>query len=40
MEQEQRFIETLARVERFAIDPTGALILYAGDTEILRARRH
>ncbi|NCA71946.1 MAG: META domain-containing protein [Sphingobacteriia bacterium] len=39
MDQEQRFYEMLARIQRFEIDPNGALILYTDDGRTLLARR-
>ncbi|HDZ56829.1 MAG TPA: META domain-containing protein [Pseudomonas xinjiangensis] len=38
MEQEQRFLEILRRVDSFRFDAEGALILMTGDNEILTAR--
>jgi heat shock protein HslJ len=37
--QEQRFIEVLRAVERFEVDPTGALVLHAADGRSVLARR-
>jgi len=39
MAQEQRFIEVLRAVERFEVDPTGALVLHAADGRSVLARR-
>lgn len=39
MEQEQRFFEALARIERFDIAPDGQLQLIAGDQVVLSAQR-
>lgn len=39
MDQEDRFFDALASVDRFAIDETGALILYGADKPLLLARR-
>lgn len=38
MAQEQRFFDTLARVDRFDFDRTGALLLIGADQMLLRAR--
>ena len=39
MDQETRFTNLLARVQRFEVDPTGALILHTSDPGTITARR-
>lgn len=39
MDEEARFHATIARVTRFGVDDAGALLLYAGDEVVMRARR-
>jgi heat shock protein HslJ len=39
MDQEQRYFDTLAKVERYAVADDGALLLETGDGKEIRLRR-
>ncbi len=39
MNQEKEFLDVLSGIQRFSMSPDGAVILYAGDQRIIKARR-